>query len=89
MATKAAGSTVIELATHPLWCSSQRYSNELAAAKRRHPSSYRLESEGDASELESQRPTTSGLRTNALVTPLSCARVLKLNAAGADAVAET
>lgn len=79
MATKAAGSTVIELATHPLWCSSQQYARELAAAKRRHPSSYRPEEEGDAFDLETSRP--SGLRTNALVTPLSCARVLKLNAA--------
>ncbi|OHT97268.1 hypothetical protein BKG61_17190 [Mycobacterium syngnathidarum] len=84
MATKAAGSTVIELATHPLWCSSQRYSRELAAAKRRHPSSYRAESDDDARDAESQRPLQSGLRTNALATPLSCARVLKL----LDAVAE-
>ena len=88
MATKAAGSTVIELATHPLWCSSQRYSRELAAAKRRHPSSYRLEAEDDAPDLESQRPPQSGLRTNALVTPLSCARVLKLNAAAGELVGD-
>lgn len=86
MATKAAGSTVIELATHPLWCSSQRYSRELAAAKRRHPSSYRLEEDDDA--LESQRLPQSGLRTNALVTPLSCARVLKLNAARGEVVVD-
>lgn len=87
MATKAAGSTVIELATHPLWCSSQRYSRELAAAKRRHPSSYRLDEDDDTLGLESQRPPQSGLRTNALVTPLSCARVLNLNADG-EAIAD-
>ncbi|MGW4098588.1 MULTISPECIES: hypothetical protein [unclassified Mycobacterium] len=88
MATKAAGSTVIELATHPLWCSSQRYSRELAAAKRRHPSSYRPEAEDDALDVESQRPLPSGLRTNALVTPLSCARVLKLNSAAGELVGD-
>ncbi|MGV0680640.1 MULTISPECIES: hypothetical protein [Mycolicibacterium] len=88
MATNAAGSTVIELATHPLWCSSQRYSRELAAAKRRHPSSYRLDEEADALDLESQRPSHSGLRTNSLVTPLSCARVLTLNAARGDVIGD-
>ncbi|MFV8048422.1 hypothetical protein [Mycobacterium sp. 48b] len=88
MATKAAGSTVIELATHPLWCSSQRYSSELAAAKRRHPSSYRLEEDDDTPGLESQRSPQAGLRTTALVTPLSCARVLKLNAARDEVVAD-
>ena len=85
MATKAAGSTVIELATHPLWCSSQRYARELAAAKRRHPSSYRLD---DAPDAESQRPSQSGLRTNALVTPLACARVLTLHAVRDEAIAD-
>ena len=88
MATKAAGSTVIELATHPLWCSSQRYSRELAAAKRRHPSSYRLDDEDDAPDAESQRPSQSGLRTNALVTPLACARVLTLHAVRDEAIAD-
>ncbi|WP_029109193.1 hypothetical protein [Mycobacterium sp. URHD0025] len=88
MATKAAGSTVIELATHPLWCSSQRYSRELAAAKRRHPSSYRPEADDDATDRESQRPLPSGLRANNLVTPLSCARVLALNSAAGELVGD-
>ncbi|MED5815828.1 hypothetical protein VST63_26005 [Mycolicibacterium sp. 050232] len=88
MAIKAAGSTVIELATHPLWCSSQRYARELAAAKRRHPSSYRLDDEGEAPDLESQRLAQSGLRTNARVTPLACARVLTLNAAREEVVGD-
>ncbi|KHO20226.1 hypothetical protein [Mycolicibacterium setense] len=88
MATKAAGSTVIELATHPLWCSSQRYSRELAAAKRRHPSSYRPEAEDDTIDRESQRPPQSGLRANALVTPLSCARVLKFDPAADELVGD-
>ncbi|MBP2455273.1 hypothetical protein [Mycolicibacterium lutetiense] len=88
MATKAAGSTVIELATHPLWCSSQRYARELAAAKRRHPSSYRLDDEGDTFDGESQRASQSGLRTNALVTPLACARVLSLHGPRGEVVAD-
>ncbi|MCV7066687.1 hypothetical protein [Mycolicibacterium houstonense] len=80
MATEAAGSTVIELATHPLWCSSQRYSRELAAAMRRHPSSYRFDSDGDEHDADSLRSIQPGLRTSNRVTPLSCARVLKMNA---------
>jgi hypothetical protein len=88
MATKAAGSRVIELATHPLWCSSQRYARELAAAKRRHPSSYRFDDEGDTPEAESQRSSQSGLRTSALVTPLACARVLSLHGPRGEAVAD-
>ncbi|WP_454793157.1 hypothetical protein [Mycolicibacterium lutetiense] len=88
MGTKAAGSTVIELATHPLWCSSQRYARELAAAKRRHPSSYRPDEQDDGLDPESQRPSQSGLRTNARVTPLACARVLTLHAAHGEVVAD-
>ncbi|WKG03501.1 hypothetical protein [Mycolicibacterium sp. HK-90] len=88
MATEAAGSTVIELATHPLWCSSQRYSRELAAAMRRHPSSYRFDGEGDELDVESQRSVQPGLRTNNRVTPLSCARVLKLNAARGETLGD-
>ncbi|MGY1988921.1 hypothetical protein [Mycolicibacterium fortuitum] len=87
MATKAAGSTVIELATHPLWCSSQRYARELAAAKRRHPSSYRFDDD-DTVDVEPQRSSQSGLRTNALVTPLTCARVLSLHGPRGEAAAD-
>jgi hypothetical protein len=82
MTTNAAGSTVIELATHPVWCSSLQYSRELAEAKRRHPSSYRSATEDDALDVES-----SNQRTNARVITLACVRGARLNAARAAAAA--
>ena len=38
MGTKAADAVVINLEAHPLWQSAQRYSEEVNAAMRRHPS---------------------------------------------------
>lgn len=68
MATNAAGSTVIELATHPVWCSSRQYLRDLAEAKRRHPSSYRPRAEGETRD--------------ARVIPFPCALAVNLNAVG-------
>lgn len=75
MTTTAAGSTVIELATHPVWCSSRRNARELAEAMRRHPSSYRFEDEDAAPELES--PGLSNQRSNGRVIALACARTVR------------
>ncbi|MGV0810556.1 hypothetical protein ABQF34_01200 [Mycolicibacterium boenickei] len=83
MKTNAATSTVVELATHPLWCSSQRYSRELATAMRRHPSSYRPDEEDDALDPE---PQALSQRTNGRVVSLTCARVVKLKAARSAAL---
>ncbi|BBX33322.1 hypothetical protein MMAGJ_26040 [Mycolicibacterium mageritense] len=52
MTTNAANATVIELATHPVWRASRRYSRELAEAMRRHPSSYRPEPEGETLDAQ-------------------------------------
>lgn len=70
MMTQASDSTVIELATHPVWRSSRRNSRELAEAMRRHPSSYRLEAEEPAMEH-------SGGRTDGRVIALACVRALR------------
>ncbi len=78
MTTNAANSTVIELATHPVWCSSQRYSRELAEARRRHPSSYRAEAESYA--LETEPEDLSNQRTNARVITLACVRGSRITA---------
>lgn len=86
MTTNAASSTVIELATHPVWCSSRQYSRDLAEARRRHPSSYRPDTEDDALEPEPQ--AASGQRTNARVITLACVRGARLNAARSAAAAD-
>ncbi|OBG83464.1 hypothetical protein A5733_09630 [Mycobacterium sp. NS-7484] len=86
MTTNAVGSTVIELATHPVWCSSQQYSRELAEARRRHPSSYRLDTEThdtEADGLDSQ--LSSSQRAGARVITLACARGARLKAVRAVA----
>ncbi len=38
MGPKTADAIVINLETHPVWQSAQRYSQEVSAAMRRHPS---------------------------------------------------
>ncbi|MUL82989.1 MULTISPECIES: hypothetical protein [unclassified Mycolicibacterium] len=86
MTTNAAGSTVIELATHPVWCSSRQYSRELAEARRRHPSSYRPDTEDDVPDPDSQG--SSNQRTNARVITLACVRGARLNAARSAAAAD-
>ncbi|MBU9763092.1 hypothetical protein FR943_04425 [Mycobacterium sp. TNTM28] len=77
MTTTAAGSTVIELAKHPVWCSSLRYSRELADAKRRHPS-YRSKTEADV--LDPDADGSAGQRSARVIT-LACVRGARVSVA--------
>ncbi|OMC40703.1 hypothetical protein A5740_24175 [Mycobacterium sp. GA-1841] len=86
MTTNTVGSTVIELATHPVWCSSQQYARELAEARRRHPSSYRLEADTHETEIDVlETAPSSSHRTGARVITLACARGARLKAVRAVA----